>query len=436
MARGNPSPSGEEYVLYVDGDAAVAKKQYNYRTLMVASCLGSLMALALLALPSTTPTTLVSVGSSGLALADNLIRAAPTASEADLSTMLQQYTNAAISNMDATPTGQMLAMSGGIKSVLADSGKLCAKKDIIMAKFDALYNRLKAQSVSLNASDASALEKKNDALAKWLDGESAYRLAQEKVITANEGAKFAREQYEKYAATVKDTKARVTKMEASYPGEKADLMAERGLIVEVMRLLGIMDAVPLSDESKAAGGVAVPAESPAPAAAADAEKKVVGKPSKADLAVVKAKVSELAKKAIKVGGKQVAEVQKLTSSLASFAETNEVKTILLDMIKEIDTRLKVLDSAYAKAQEELKGHEAALVKYETQLVDLSNAADKATQEADRLGLTRQSLAADKKSSGEAYVDEHAAYLISSPPTEREMFIITVIKKKIIDFCAK
>jgi len=312
-------------VLYVEDDAGVAKKQHNYRTVMVATCLGSLMALALLALPSSTsPTALTSVGAPGLALADNLIRAAPTATEAELSAMLQQYTNAAISNMDASPTGQMLAMSGSIKSVLADSGKLCAKKDIIIAKFDALYNRLKAQSASLNASDAGALEKKNDALTKWLDGESAYRLAQEKVVTATEGAKFAREQYEKYAATVKDTKARVGKMAATYPGEKAGLLAERGLVVEVMRLLGIMDSVPLSDESAAAGGVAAAPAAPAAAPAAE-EKRSVGKPSRADLALVKAKVSELAKQAVKVGGKQVAQVQKLTSSLASFAETNEVK---------------------------------------------------------------------------------------------------------------
>ncbi len=54
---------------------------------------------------------------------------------------------------------QMLAIEPSVESALAaDAGKLCAKKDVILAKFDQLLNKLHAQSGSLNATDTAALE--------------------------------------------------------------------------------------------------------------------------------------------------------------------------------------------------------------------------------------------------------------------------------------
>jgi hypothetical protein len=42
---------------------------------------------------------------------------------------------------------------------------------------------------------------------------------------------------------------------------------------------------------------------------------------------------------------------------------------------------------------------------------------------DTQNLARQKLNGEKTSTSEAYTDEHAAFLLTSPPTEREIFII-------------
>lgn len=58
---------------------------------------------------------------------------------------------------------------------------------------------------------------------------------------AEEGAKFARAEYEKWMATVTNTKARLATMEATYPKEMQSIADERELLKTILRLLGIMD---------------------------------------------------------------------------------------------------------------------------------------------------------------------------------------------------
>ncbi len=47
----------------------------------------------------------------------------------------------------------------------------------------------------------------------------------------------------------------------------------------------------------------------------------------------------------------------------------------------------------------------------------------AEQKMDTQNLARQKLNGNKVTTSEAYQDEHSAYLMTSPPTERELFII-------------
>ncbi len=83
------------------------------------------------------------------------------------------------------------------------------------------------------------------------------------------------------------------------------------------------------------------------------------------------------------------QVQKLSSQLADVADVGEVKTILDDMLKELDQREQLIAQNEAKTADELVDHKAKLMKYETELVELSNAADKAKQSADAADLKRQ-----------------------------------------------
>jgi chromosome segregation ATPase len=121
------------------------------------------------------------------------------------------------------------------------------------------------------------------------------------------------------------------------------------------------------------------------------------------LQAVRAKVAELkAKVAGGAGHTQVQELDQLTSKLASYAETDQIKKILLDMLKELDARDEIMRKALADAKADLEDHKAKLVKYQTQLVDLANAADKAKQLADGADLKRAKLNGESKTVSENY----------------------------------
>jgi hypothetical protein len=248
-------------------------------------------------------------------------------------------------------------------------------------------------------------------------GESTYRLEVEKQKEAEEGAKFARAEYEKWMATVTSTKARLETMEKSYPKEMQSIADERELLKTILRLLGIMDDQPLDDVSKAAGGYV-------------AEKAR----SASTLKELKAKVAELKLEAAKGGAIQLRQVNLLQSKLASFAESDAVKDLIMGMLKNLETREDIITKSLASTKAELKSHEDKLIKYEQEVVDLSNAADKAKQTADAKDLQRQTLDGDKINSAETYENEHAEYVIIAPPAERSIFILQVIMDKITKFC--
>jgi hypothetical protein len=82
-------------------------------------------------------------------------------------------------------------------------------------------------------------------------------------------------------------------------------------------------------------------------------------------------------------------VQRLSSELSEASEGSEIKSLLEDMLKDLDVHEKAIADEESKLSDELAEHKAKLIKYETELVDLSNAADKAKQSADAADLKRQ-----------------------------------------------
>ena len=144
-----------------------------------------------------------------LALA--LIRAAPTQSLENLHKMVRNWQDKMVSTDDSDVSrGVMLsAVPRSITQALQASDKLCAKKDLIFNKFDLLLQKLGAESFNRNQTDAAAEMAADASLKAWLDAESEYRLQEEKKKEAEEGAKFARDRYEKWAETLKSAQARL-----------------------------------------------------------------------------------------------------------------------------------------------------------------------------------------------------------------------------------
>jgi hypothetical protein len=120
---------------------------------------------------------------------------------------------------------------------LAETGKLCPQKEVIIAKFNQLLERLIAKNAALNASDVGAYEAQEQAVQKWLEIESTYRTASDTAAKAKEGASYAEEQYEKWQAALTATKQRQEKELHDNLAVKADNDAERALILELLRLI-------------------------------------------------------------------------------------------------------------------------------------------------------------------------------------------------------
>mmetsp|Transcript_49235 Transcript_49235/g.98749 ORF Transcript_49235/g.98749 Transcript_49235/m.98749 type:complete len:394 (+) Transcript_49235:1-1182(+) len=389
--------------------------------MIVSAALMMAMCVAVILSGTSSPPRTALVGiAQDMPLADSLIHAAAELPVEHLSAVLQSWQDQQVSDFDSQDSQEMLAaIPSNIETVLEDSGKLCAKKDIIFQKFNELLTKLGHEQEVRNTTDKKLHDAKQAALKAWLDGESAYRLQKEKVKEARQGARYAREMYEKWSATVKGTQERVDKMKAQYGKELADIKLERDLIHEILRLLGIMEAQPLDDASKKAGGYAAKEGA-----------------SPLTLAEVKGKLSMLKREAANTHSPiDVSQVDSLESKLASFAESDEVKKLLGAMLKALEQRETVINKALAQTKTQLKEHTEKLVSFEKQVVDLSNAADKAKQAADSADLQRQKLDGTAVNAKEAYKTEHAEFVIVSPPAERAIYIIKTIMKKVEAFCS-
>lgn len=335
-------------------------------------------------------------------LALELIRGASTQSLEALHKMVKNWQDKMIaSDDDDVSRGVMLsAVPRSITQALQASDKLCAKKDLIFNKFDLLLKKLGAESFNRNQTDAAAEMAADASLKAWLDSESGYRLQVEKKKQAEEGAKFARDRYEKWAETVRSTRDRLDKMKVKYAEENQDIADQRLLLKEVLRMLGILSDVPLDDVGKAAGGYV---------------SKKATKPSTLTLSQVRAKIAQLKKEAALGGPISLKEVSLLQSKLANFAESDEVKNLLMSMLKDLDMRSEVINAALAITEKELEAHTAKLINYEKEVVDLSNAADTANMKAKSDDLKRQELNGQKINAAETYQDEHASYVVVAPP---------------------
>jgi hypothetical protein len=79
-----------------------------------------------------------------------------------------------------------------------------------------------------NETDQAAYDKMQAAQTGWLDSEANYRLEVEREKEAEEGASFAREMPEKWAAAAMQTKERLDNTNTNVPKEQHDAAGEVG----------------------------------------------------------------------------------------------------------------------------------------------------------------------------------------------------------------
>jgi len=338
----------------------------------------------------------------------------------------------------------------------ASDSKLCAKKDLIIKKFDDLLKKLGGEELALNISLGKMSAQWKAAMEGWLDSESQYRLRIEQAKEAKAGSKFAEEEYEKYREAQKEAKENFEAGKKKHDQEREELDGERELIKEIMRYIGVLHDIKPSEKSIAAGGqesvkdeetgVSDPYTTTHDAKSAPKQKLVEKHWSSADnsklektKAALEQKIKLLTQLASKTGlpgtQQKLAVLMPKRSKLAVYQESVEVANILKEMLDDIATRRAVIDKVDEEAQKLLDSVNAKMVEWENKLVALGNAKDKAKSLMDAAKLQREKLNGEKTVMGKSEKEAEAAAKVMIPPYEREIYVIAMIKKKILDHCS-
>ena len=253
---------------------------------------------------------------------------------------------------------------------------------------------------------------------------------------AKEGGKFAEEEYEKYRQAAKEAKENYLTGLKKHDEEREDLDSERELIKVIMRYLGVLHDVKATEKSIAAGGRDSIKDEETGVSDYYGEYKDPHK-TRAELKAKIAKLTELIQKNSNLpgSGKKLALLKAHTSKLAVYAETIEVVNILKEMLEDIKTRFEIIDKVDNEAKKLMDDVSAKMVEWEGKLVALGNAKDKAKALQDAAKLEREKLNGDNHVIEVAATEDRKAARVMIPPYEREIYVITMIKKKIIDKCA-
>jgi hypothetical protein len=169
-------------------------------------------------------------------------------------------------------------------------------------------------------------------------------------------------------------------------------------------LPGVLHDVKASDKSIAAGGRDSVKDSETGVSDPYAEQMTR---TKAELQAKFAKLQSLALKTKVPGSTQ--KLALINQHLAVYSETEEVAKILKEMLGDLESRLKIIDTVDEQAKKLVDDTEAKMVEWEKQLVALSNAADKAKEKQASAQLEREKLNGKKKVTHANYDEEKDAY---------------------------
>jgi len=337
----------------------------------------------------------------------------------------------ALAAVKAGAKTQMLNYKGEMEQQqLAGSSLLCEKRAKIIQLFDQLLAKLGGEELSANITMGKVSKEWHDALSTWLDAESKYRLTVEKTKEAKQGSAFAQDEYEKWKTAYKRAKEDLDATLARHAEERQNLLDERELIKEIMRMIGVLHDVKATEKSIAAGG----RDSVKDAETGVSDPYNIKKAN--TKAVLQAKVNKLKQLVLKT--KLPGATQKLAQieQLPVYSETEEVAKILKEMLSDLSTRLSVINEVDAQAKKLVDDAYAKMVEWEKKLVKLADEADKAKEKMMAEKLEREKLAGDKDVAGKNYESESAAYKLVITPYEREIYVITMIKIKINEHCDK
>jgi len=309
---------------------------------------------------------------------------------------------------------QSLPSLAAMKTTKLD-GADCAHKDtytMIHGKFDDLLKKLTGEKDARFSENATTYTEYKSSYTAYIDSESAYREAMARKKTAEEAVTYAQGEYDKYSTAVDAGEKAYSETIAPMVTEKADLLSESEMITEVMALIQ---------------GMTSPA-------ATKAQKM-------AKLAQISAKINRIVndKKLPASLRAQALKMTKITTSLADVSASTiaEAMQILQGMKDAIEARILAIDSAVTEADQNLAADKANKLKYQIDIVTLSDTSDRENSNANTADLDRERLAGVYKVKENAYSDQADDYADDMAQFEAEITgvaqIVAVIQS-LVDAC--
>jgi hypothetical protein len=143
-------------------------------------------------------------------------------------------------------------VSFAIAPELAEPGKLCPQKDVIVEKFRQLLAKLEAQGRARNATDQAAFGKQNDMQQAWLDAQSACDSAEQRRKDAIAAKEYALKDFDEFSAALQSTVRRRDREAKEFQVEKDSINAEMLVIRELIRLIEEFESDNLGSSSREA----------------------------------------------------------------------------------------------------------------------------------------------------------------------------------------
>merc|ERR1719263_2364432 len=295
--------------------------------------------------------------------------------------MMNQVINKGLAGLpvkDVTIAKGLIAKAGKLPTLAAmKTTKLqdadCANKDVyemILDKFTGLAANLTTEKDMRVQQNLTTHTEKAAAYTAWIDSESAYREALNKKETAESAVEYAQGQFDKYDTAVTAGEASYAETIAPMAEEKEDLTKQQEMIAEIVKLIS---------------GMAQPTATKAIKAS--------------NLAQINAKVAELS-----ADKKMPTALQEVSAETIANA-----MSILNEMSEEITARVEAIDKATEEADQNLANDKALKLKWQVDVVDLSNKKDEETAAANTADLHRNQLDGLYKVKEAAYDDQADDY---------------------------
>ena len=234
------------------------------------------------------------------------------------------------------------AVREAVFRVMNCNGDKCCNWHVVYLRFEAVLGRLLAHKQQIPKDQAELQAAKDAAEVAWLGAESKYQDAKIAKKSAVSGAEYALSFERKWGYAFSESNADMQDMQRKVTGKLRQLLDERELIMDILAKLD-------SDELSASGAMGMVQESLAQCSACKAWRSIAASPA----------------------GDGAATSFALASTLGGHQEVKDVKSILQEILDDLDARRLLYEKMLSGARLQVLGNEKKLKKWTDESKDMA-----------------------------------------------------------------